>query len=152
MAVWAMYRGAERSPSPSRSLIAGLVVVLALLLLPARVGDAATAPARDPSSPSPSSARDSGGGTITSGSPDVPSTTGKPAASSAVQSQGSVVAIYEDPTDPLIVIAVDSGYLTVRLRCGTACPSIRLGDYVVADGRRRSDVVFDASEVWVVAP
>lgn len=68
------------------------------------------------------------------------------------QRQGNVVAVFQDPSDPLIVISAGSGYLTVRLRCGNLCPSIHLGDYVVAEGRRRSDDVFDAVEVWVVSP
>ena len=69
-----------------------------------------------------------------------------------IQRQGSVVALFDDPTDPLIVIAVDNGYLTVRLRCGALCPSIRLGDVVVAAGQRRSEAVLDARDVWVVSP
>ena len=68
------------------------------------------------------------------------------------QRQGNVVAVFQDPSDPLIVISVGSEYLTVRLRCGSLCPSIHLGDYVVAEGRRRSEDVFDAVEVWVVSP
>lgn len=62
------------------------------------------------------------------------------------------MAVFQDPADPLIVISIGSGYLTVRLRCGNLCPSIHLGDYVVAEGHRRSEAVFDAVEVWVVSP
>jgi hypothetical protein len=69
-----------------------------------------------------------------------------------LQQQGNVVAIFEDPTDPLIVIAVDHGYLTIRLRCGARCPPIQLGDYVVAEGHVRSEAVFDAVDVWIVNP
>lgn len=69
-----------------------------------------------------------------------------------IQRQGSVVALFDDPADPLIVIAVDSGYLTVRLRCGALCPRIHLGDVVVAAGQRRSEAVLDARDVWVVSP
>jgi hypothetical protein len=69
-----------------------------------------------------------------------------------VQRQGNVVALFDDPADPLIVLAVENGYLTVRLRCGPLCPNIRLGDYVVAEGRRRSAAVLDARDVWVVTP
>ncbi|MGE3269961.1 MAG: hypothetical protein AB7P40_14510 [Chloroflexota bacterium] len=75
-----------------------------------------------------------------------------PSAPADIQRQGSVVAVFMDPADPLIVLAVESGYLTVRLRCGNLCPSIHLGDYVVAEGRRRSEAVLDAVEVWVVTP
>jgi hypothetical protein len=78
--------------------------------------------------------------------------TGKAARPEDVQQQGSVVAIFNDPTDPLIVIAVDHSYLTVRLRCGDRCPTVRTGDYVVADGLGRSEAVFDADDVWVVGP
>jgi hypothetical protein len=85
-----------------------------------------------------------------------PSSGARPAGVSAPpgdgQRQGSVVAVFQDPLDPLIVISAGNSYLTVRLRCGSLCPSIHLGDYVVAEGRRRSEAVFDALEIWVVAP
>jgi hypothetical protein len=82
----------------------------------------------------------------------MPSVTGKAPNLADVQRQGSVVAVFEDPSDPLIVIAVENGYVTVRLRCGSLCPSIHLGDYVVVEGQRRSEAVLDASDVWVAAP
>jgi hypothetical protein len=83
----------------------------------------------------------------------MPSVTGKAPALADVQRQGSVVAVFEDPSDPLIVIAVEeNGYVTVRLRCGSLCPSIHLGDYVVVEGQRRSEAVLDASDVWVASP
>ena len=78
--------------------------------------------------------------------------TGKATGPEDVQQQGSVVAVFQDPVDPLIVIAVDHGYLTVRLRCGDRCPTIHQGDYVVAEGSSRSEAVFDADDVWVVTP
>ena len=78
--------------------------------------------------------------------------TGKVPRTPGEQRQGSVVAVFEDPADPLIVIAVDNGFVTVRLRCGSLCPSIHLGDYVVVEGQRRSEAVLDAVDVWVATP
>jgi len=102
---------------------------------------------RDTSGP-PMSAEPGAGGPVRPAPPRglVPSQPGD------VQRQGNVVALFDDPTDPLIVLAVENGYLTVRLRCGPLCPSIRIGDYVVAEGRRRSEAVLDARDVWVVSP
>jgi hypothetical protein len=81
-----------------------------------------------------------------------PSTSDKPTRTGEEQRQGNVVAVIADPVDPLIVIEVENGYLTVRLRCGSLCPSVHLGDYVVVEGERRSEAVLDASEVWVATP
>src|SRR4051812_36156000 len=86
------------------------------------------------------------------GVPRTPIAFGKGSRLAETQRQGSVVAVIEDPADPLIVIAVENGYVTVRLRCGTLCPSIHLGDYVVVEGQRRSEAVLDASDVWVATP
>jgi len=92
------------------------------------------------------------GSASTPGSARPTDATGKAARPEDVQQQGSVVAVFDDPADPLIVIAVDHGYLTVRLRCGDRCPTIHRGDYVVAEGLGRSEAVFDAVDVWVVTP
>jgi len=79
-------------------------------------------------------------------------TPGKPLQPEDFQQQGSVVAVFDDPVDPLIVLAVDHGYLTVRLRCGSRCPTIHPGDYVIAEGQNRSEAVFDAMDIWIVSP
>jgi hypothetical protein len=116
---------------------------------------AGRAPIRDVGGPDSSGERAGGTGVAPSaGAPGAAQTTavGAPAPPSDLQRQGSVVAVFEDPADPLIVLAVENDYVTVRLRCGALCPSIHRGDYVIAEGRRRSEAVFDAEEVWVVAP
>lgn len=107
--------------------------------------------AQDISGPDVGAGRD-GESTISQAEPwRPPAPPDKSARASGVQRQGSVVAVFQDPADPLIVIAVESGYVTVRLRCGTLCPNIHLGDYVVVEGQRRSEAVFDAVDVWVAA-
>jgi hypothetical protein len=159
-----------------RSLVVGLLASLVLAALPpmvnaeprarlasldspanhlpiqAGIGGDAERSSRDVGGPDVSGERDGEVIVTVPGSPQEPSSAGKPGRLGEVQRQGSVVAVFEDPFDPLIVIAVENGYLTVRLRCGLLCPSIHLGDYVVAEGRRRSEAVLDAVEVWVVAP
>ena len=177
MAIWATLHEVERSPAPRRSLVllvrrflpSGLAAALALAVAATPAGAASAGrtslssvpSVRDIAGPVAPSERDadvSVGSTVgTPNSPPIPPITGtKPAVPAAPpgdgQRQGNVVAVFQDPSDPLIVIEVNSGYLTVRLRCGSLCPNIHLGDYVVAEGRRRSESVFDAVEVWVVSP
>lgn len=91
-------------------------------------------------------------GDVSVSQPRPPEPPGKTARAGGVQRQGSVVAVFQDPADPLIVIAVENGFVTVRLRCGTLCPRIHLGDYVVVEGQRRSEAVLDAVDVWVATP
>jgi hypothetical protein len=107
---------------------------------------------QDISGPDVSGGRDGDASVSQPGAPRGPVPAGKTARAGGVQRQGSVVAVFQDPADPLIVIAVESGYVTVRLRCGTLCPSINLGDYVVVEGQRRSEAVLDAVDVWVATP
>jgi hypothetical protein len=166
MAEWATKHGSERSPGLGRSLIvlvgrsltAGLLGVLLTCppLAAAPTSANATLPsevvARDVNGPNVNAERDGDATIAPSGTARVPIPTGKTARVEGVQRQGSVVAVFEDPADPLIVIAVENGYVTVRLRCGTLCPSIHLGDYVVVEGQRRSEAVLDAVDVWVAAP
>jgi hypothetical protein len=165
MAEWATKHGSKRSSAPGRSLIvlvgrsltAGLLgVLLTCPPLVAATSASATLPpaivARDINGPDVNVERDGDATLAPSGTARVPIPTGKTARIGGVQRQGSVVAVFEDPADPLIVIAVESGYVTVRLRCGSLCPSIHLGDYVVVEGQRRSEAVLDAVDVWVAAP
>ena len=166
MAEWATKHGRKRSPALRRSLIV-LVrrsITAALLGLFVTCGQSAVAPwsanaaapagvaTRDVNGPETSGDRDGGPTVSQPGASRVPVPSGKAARVGGVQRQGSVVAVFEDPADPLIVIAVENGYVTVRLRCGTLCPSIHLGDYVVVEGQRRSEAVLDAVDVWVAAP
>ena len=173
MAIWATLHEVGRSPAPRRSLVllvrrlllGGLAVALALVLAVTPAGAASTGVSplggvtsmRDIAEPASQSVRD---GDASIGSPvrvpNTPTASIKPGVSTGPpgdgQRQGNVVAVFQDPADPLIVISIGSGYLTVRLRGGSLCPSIHLGDYVVAEGHRRSEAVFDAVEVWVVSP
>jgi hypothetical protein len=167
MAEWATKHSRKRSPALRRSLIVlvgrsltvGLLGVL--LTCPPWVAAAPTSAsgplpveiaARDVNGPDVNAERDGDATIAPSGTVRVPIPTGKTARVGGVQRQGSVVAVFADPADPLIVIAVENGYVTVRLRCGTLCPSIHLGDYVVVEGQRRSEAVLDAVDVWVAAP
>ncbi len=114
---------------------------------------AGRSPIRDVGGPEASGERAGGAGIATpSGATGTTVSVSGPGRNGDVQRQGSVVAVFEDPADPLIVVAVENGYVTIRLRCGILCPIIHRGDYVIAEGRRRSEAVFDAEAVWVVAP
>jgi hypothetical protein len=176
MAIWATLHVVGRSPAPRRSLVllvrrllqSGLAMTLTLALAATPAGAASASrtplddapPVRDIAGPVAPSERDAGVSVgTTTGSPAAPESgtspggaVTPPATPGDGQRQGNVVAVFQDPADPLIVIAVNSGYLTVRLRCGSLCPSIHLGDYVVAEGHRRSESVFDAVDIWVVSP
>jgi hypothetical protein len=163
MAEWATKHGRWRSPTLRRSLIVlvrrtrfGLLSLLLawVLLTPSSASAAITTGliVQDISDPDISAGRDGEASTSQAGAPRPPEPPGKTARAGGVQRQGSVVAVFQDPADPLIVIAVESGYVTVRLRCGTLCPRIHLGDYVVVEGQRRSEAVLDAVDVWVATP
>jgi hypothetical protein len=166
MAEWATKHGSERSPALRRSLIVlvrrslgagplGLLLTSVLLAVAPGAASAATSTAisvRDVNGPEMGAERDGDATISPPGAARAPVSTGKTARVGGVQRQGSVVAVFEDPADPFIVIAVENGYVTVRLRCGTLCPSIHLGDYVVVEGQRRSEAVVDAVDVWVAAP
>jgi hypothetical protein len=163
MAEWATKQGGKRSPALRRSLVVlvrrsraglfGLMVTWALLTpVPANAAIPTVAPIRDVNGPELSGQREGDASVSQTGAPRPPEPPGKTARAGGVQRQGSVVAVFEDPADPFIVIAVESGYITVRLRCGTLCPRILLGDYVVVEGQRRSEAVLDAVDVWVATP
>jgi hypothetical protein len=158
-------QGASRSPASRGSLAATvgrlLVAGLAATVIATSRPDAAHAASQLPTAAPP--LHDVGGPNTAgapSSEPDAPlpapvrttSATGKEVRPEDLQQSGNVVAVFNDPADPLIVIAVDGGYLTVRLRCGAQCPTIHPGDYVVAEGEDRSEAVFDASDVWIIGP
>lgn len=159
MALWATKhsRGQPLSARLARALLVrrfvmAVVLLMALLVLPPVHASASHVPVsviRDTSGPPVSTETAADGQTAATPAGArgmVPSQPGD------VLRQGNVVALFHDPTDPLIVLAVEHGYLTVRLRCGSLCPSIRIGDFVVAEGQRRSEAVLDARDVWVVVP
>lgn len=178
MAVWVTLHALVRPPVPRRllvtlrtteigrelaALLAVAIVTVISAATPASSALAASAaagraaPAQDiagPVLPVDSDAATTGSGTTGIYGPPTSGTraAGVSAPPGDGQRQGAVVAVFQDPNDPLIVISVGASYLTVRLRCGALCPSIHLGDYVVAEGRRRSEAVFDAVEIWVVSP
>jgi len=161
-----------RSPAPRRwwvtlriptfySALAGALALALVVVPPAPVSASSAAvsraaPTQDIAGPVMPPDRDPAAAGSATGVHGPPSTETRPSGVSAPpgdgQRQGSVVAVFQDPNDPLIVISAGASYLTVRLRCGALCPSIHLGDYIVAEGRRRSEAVFDAVEIWVVSP
>ena len=173
MVVRATMQGASRSPASrgsltatvGRLLVAGLTAAILATSrpdaahaasVPLTSADASVQPAlRDVGGPSASDEPSTEPGTALAPAP-IPvhpaSAPGKEVRPEDLQQQGSVVAVFEDPVDPLIVLAVDGGYITVRLRCGAHCPTIRRGDYVVAEGEGRSEAVFDAVDVWIIGP
>lgn len=165
MDMWATLHSVERSPAPrpsrllrTRELVSsGLALVLTFgaAMTPSRCVSAAPEPpgwVRGVAGPVAAGPHEAGEAEPVSNPAPEPAAGGKPTVPGDAQRQGNVVAVFLDPSDPLIVISAENGYVTVRLRCGSLCPTIRLGDFVVAEGRRRSEAVFDASEVWVVQP
>src|SRR4051794_32020365 len=113
MAVWATMRGRERSPVPrraltwlvKRSLGAGMLVGVVLAIVPVLRPSADSVPAfRDSAPPSAIGNQPGPGAVPTPGPKQGPPTHGTLIPPGDVQRQGIVVAVYDDPSDPLIVI------------------------------------------------
>jgi hypothetical protein len=64
-------------------------------------------------------------------------------------SEGNVIAIVTDADEPEIVIANRDGKVTVILRCGSQCPDIKVGDYVVFEGEKINELLYIATDISV---
>lgn len=63
--------------------------------------------------------------------------------------EGNVMEVALDATPPYVVIATIDGLQRVNLYCGSQCPSVRVGDYLEAQGEKQHEGLFDASEASV---
>ena len=63
--------------------------------------------------------------------------------------EGNVVEVHADEQPPYVVVANRDGLVRVSLLCGDQCPTIRVGDYLQADGAKQSEILFDATDVTV---
>jgi hypothetical protein len=66
-----------------------------------------------------------------------------------VYTEGNVVEVHQDEQPPYVVIGNKDGLVRVNLLCGDQCPTIKVGDYLEADGEKQSEVLFDATDVDV---
>jgi hypothetical protein len=66
-----------------------------------------------------------------------------------VYTEGNVVEVHLDPPQAYIVIGMKDGPQRVDLLCGSACPTIVVGDYVQADGEKEDEGLFHATDVTV---
>jgi hypothetical protein len=69
---------------------------------------------------------------------------------SDVATEGNVLEVVADAQGLTIVIGNVDGRVTVLLRCGTRCPTIRVGDYVEVDGEKVHEQLYEAETVTVV--
>lgn len=64
--------------------------------------------------------------------------------------EGNVIEVVADEQGLTIVIGNIDGRVIVRLRCGTRCPAIGVGDYVEVDGEKVHEQLYEAESVTVV--
>jgi len=62
---------------------------------------------------------------------------------------GGTVAEGEGVGEPTIVIANRDGKVTVIMRCGSQCPIVHVGDYVVISGEKIHELLYIAYDVSV---
>ena len=63
--------------------------------------------------------------------------------------EGNVIAIVTDADEPEIIIANRDGKVTVIMRCGSQCPDVHVGDYVVIQGEKVNELLYIAEDVSV---
>jgi hypothetical protein len=63
--------------------------------------------------------------------------------------EGNVVEVHQDEQPPYVVIGNKDGLVRINLLCGSQCPTIRVGDYLEADGEKQNEQLFDATDVIV---
>ncbi|MFN8522291.1 MAG: hypothetical protein U0821_04205 [Chloroflexota bacterium] len=66
-----------------------------------------------------------------------------------VSVEGDVVEVHPEAAPPYAVIGNRDGLVTVVLRCGSQCPTIRVGDYLEADGEKIHEQRFEATEISI---
>jgi hypothetical protein len=63
--------------------------------------------------------------------------------------EGNVLEVGTDTDGSFIVIANRDGKVKVRLNCKNGCPTVRVGNYVEANGVKQNEQLFDAEDVSV---
>jgi hypothetical protein len=68
-----------------------------------------------------------------------------------VHTEGDVVEVHLDGEPPYVVIGMRDGLQHVTLACGDRCPTIRVGDYLEAEGTKQDEQQFLADEIAVTS-
>ena len=63
--------------------------------------------------------------------------------------EGNVKEISTVNGEPAIILANRDGDVVVILRCGGSCPTVKVGDYVVAEGEKEHEQLFYAESVSI---
>jgi hypothetical protein len=64
--------------------------------------------------------------------------------------EGTVTAVGGEGDTLVVLIALRDGIQEVRLHCAaSACPDVRVGDYVEAEGAKENEALFYADEITV---
>jgi streptogramin lyase len=63
--------------------------------------------------------------------------------------EGNVVEVHLDEDPPFVVIGTRDGLVNVELACGASCPTIRVGDYLNAEGEKIHEGRFIATDLDV---
>ena len=63
--------------------------------------------------------------------------------------EGNVLEVHQDEEPPYVMVANRDGLVRVNLLCGSRCPTIRVGQYLQADGEKQHEFLFDATDVSV---
>jgi hypothetical protein len=65
--------------------------------------------------------------------------------------EGNVVEVHQGPDDqpPYVVIGNKDGLVKVVLLCKDQCPTIKVGDYLEAEGAKQNEQLFEATDVSV---
>ena len=66
--------------------------------------------------------------------------------------EGNVVEVHQDAEPPYVIVANIDGLVKVVLYCKDQCPTIRVGDYLEADGEKVHEHLFEATDVSVSGP
>jgi subtilisin-like proprotein convertase family protein len=69
---------------------------------------------------------------------------------SDVVTEGNVLSVESGPDGLVITIGNVDGPVTIVLRCGSSCPTVRPGDYVEVDGEKIHEFLYEADGINVV--
>jgi hypothetical protein len=68
-----------------------------------------------------------------------------------VHTEGDVVEVHVDGEPPYVVIGMRDGLQRITLACADRCPTIRVGDYLEAEGTKQDEQQFLADEIAVTS-
>jgi hypothetical protein len=66
-----------------------------------------------------------------------------------VYTEGNVTELHLDAEPSYVLVGNRDGDVKVVLLCRDQCPTIRVGDYLEADGEKQHEQIFEATEVTV---